>query len=150
MKNIVLVALALTVVLGACKKRTQEHGLGAVLSNTWYLDGTMYKADSVYVGGGQRLSGVSSSPVGHFGLAFSTFPTASGVYRISNSLSAGSLTTAISVATSTHEYSTKGYEGDVNVTLNNGKIIVTVPEIWLKSVPFANDSVRFNGCLLQK
>ena len=156
MKKILLSAAVLAVVFTGCKK-DDDNG-GGTATNQWKIAGTTYTAVSngvnsllgTLIGAGMNGSTGSSFSIGFNGL---TTPTTGGTYKIvsADNLDADdeiSVSASVGSGTGTAYQSTGNDNMTAAVTVNGGKVSVTVPEIWAKNMD-GNDSVKVSGNLTQ-
>lgn len=139
-----LAAATVALLTASCKKDDDNGGSS---SNTWTVNGTNYTATNVVrqsQSGFTLLSATatSGSTSNSVGFIFSSTPTANGKVRIG----ADNGVDIVTASGSTANYSTyDDSKVDASVTVNSGKISITVPDVWLyKGSGSSRDSVKFS------
>lgn len=150
MKKILLGAAALSVMFAtSCKKNDDKSGP----SSTFTLAGTSYTPSSVVKGtnlGMTALMGTDGTNA--FYVLFSAAPTASGTYKIVENASANDQLQIVASSGQTNLYSSIDVSATANVTVNGGKITVTIPEISAERTNVstaATDTVKISGTLIE-
>lgn len=148
--KITLSLLSASLLLAAsCKKDDDKNSGSSASNNSWKLNGQTYTATQVarakqngldYLNATAIVDGKAASSVG---FVFDTAPTASGNVRVGDG--DNQLLIVTTVSNNTTAYSVEGTtKVDASVTVNGGKLTITVPEVWLKNANNLNDSVTFS------
>jgi hypothetical protein len=141
-KLLIIAAAALLIFTGACKKdKTEEPAKG---KNTWALNGTEH---TVAYTNKSETSGstpttllifadapFNAAAVNTLNFSFIVPPAASGTYQL---VGVGAAKTdkqfELFAGSAAGAYAYIGTSVDIEVTVNSGKVTVTIPEIALKS-----------------
>ena len=150
-KLFTLMAAAFVLMAGACKKDKQEN---TSADNSWTLNGvkhTVAFSNKSETSGGTPTTliifadGIPSgaaSNVNTFNISFKKAPAATGTYQLVGGVG-GTLTDnqfELFAGGPEGVYAYLGDKLDVNITVTNGKVKVTFPEISLKSTTSAPDA----------
>jgi len=138
MKKMLLSAAALTLLFTACKKDDNKNNN----SSSWTLGSTSYTATTVVDSSGTIIVGASNGAV-FLSTGASSFVT--GSHKIVEwADSALQIDITAMTAAGAAFSSTDNHNVNADVTVNNGKVSVTVPEVWLTNL-MGTDSLKFSG-----
>ena len=148
MKKLLLGAVALTMLATACKKSDDSTP-----ANSWKVGANSYTAATVAGSGTSGFYTLTAVDASANGLTFTfngtTAPTA-GTYKVSSAIipPAGQVSFVASV--SPKAYSPTGNDNiSAVVTVNSGKVSVSLPNAWAKSSSSATDSVQVSANVTQ-
>ena len=140
MKKILTLVVAALILTSACKKEETEE---PSVKGTWTLGATTYKmafSAKTTTSGGDHLyifaDALPNNPqVNTLNLSFKTAPTATGTYEL---ISAGTTKTTdkhlhIAAGGPAGTYAYLGSALSVTITLKDGKVVLNLPEIAVKS-----------------
>jgi hypothetical protein len=155
MKKIILSLLVTSALFTACKK-DDDNG-GGTTTNQWKIGPNTYTASTGATLQGDALANVAStaSTGSSFTVTFNTVPTTGGTYKIVGGVPSAADEVLITAGTgsltslSYYETSDNVSNPTANVTVENGKISVTVPSVWAKNIT-ESDSLQISGNLTQK
>jgi hypothetical protein len=150
-KLLPLVAIALILFTGACKKKDSEVTPGG--GGSWTLAGVSYK---IAITNRSPTSGSNPTILLNFwdavptadlkvnsvAFSFKETPTTSGTYQLVGGVGGTLTAKQFEIAAGTHTlyYAYLGTAVDVTVTVTNGKIKIVLPEITLKSTSSQPDA----------
>jgi hypothetical protein len=150
MKKLLLPAAALTLIFFACKKKgSGDDGPAPVDGNNkWKVGESSYTASAMSVNGGLITATNDTQSVS---VTFSdgSLPSANGTIPVSHAFGTG-LSIAVTEGTvPVHDiyYSTGKESKNATVTINNGKVTVSVPTVWAKNLK--GDSLQVSANLIQ-
>jgi len=150
MKKILLGAAALSVMFAtSCKKNDDKSGP----SSTFTLAGTSYSPSTVAkqsTGSVTVLMGTDQT--NSFGVMFNTVPTANGTYKIMEDATAADEVQIVAANGQTTLYGSLDNTATATVSVNGGKITVTVPEISAERTNMTTmktDTVKVSGTLVE-
>jgi hypothetical protein len=154
MRKLLLSAAAMTLLFTACKKK-DDNGTGNGLGkNEWKIGSTTYKPLTAQLVSGSNgvLTGIGMNGTNSGTITFyfndATFPTTGGQFKIVDNPNADD-EILINVATSDMSANTKAYGSTANtnasatVTVEGGKISISVPEITVTNTN--SESTTFSG-----
>lgn len=155
MKKILLSALALTTIFTACDKNDDDYmGTGGGLAeNQWKINGTSYAASQVNVTTTGGVIVGTDANGNTFTVTFGNdIPSESGSFKIVAPIDAdeaGEVTVKAAIINNTPAVYTSMTSGqNATVTVTNGKISVTIPQITAKN-PLNSETVNISGNLTQ-
>ncbi|XZF13874.1 hypothetical protein ACTHGU_18990 [Chitinophagaceae bacterium MMS25-I14] len=150
MKKILLGATALSFLFATSCKKKDDGGS----SNSWTLNGASYSVLTATAGGNTltAANGNASNANGVY-FNFTTYPTANGTYKVVENATNANEVDITTLTYSGATFSTYGSTGNDNinatVTVNNGKVSINVPSVWMKNSTTGTDSVKLTANVTQ-
>lgn len=126
--------------------------------NSYTFKGTSYNAATITasVSGGvlqaTNLSATNTVNITNTNIAFGAFPTTSGSYRVvnyNNTPASNEVVIGFADAAGTTYFSTGSENQNATVTVNNGKVSISVPNVWLQSTISQSDSGQYSAHFTQ-
>ncbi len=153
MKKFLFLATAVTLLFASSCKKKDDSGP----SNYWTVNGTKHVVATSTGGGGILGFVENSSATGNllsFEFGSSSLPTSNGTYKIVNPDNITGSANEVVVMPNYGSgglvyYPSKGTNANASVTVNGGKISITVPEIWVVNSLTGNDSVKLSANVTQ-
>ena len=124
--------------------------------NSYTFKGTSYNAATITSAGGvlqaTNLSASNTVNITNTNIAFGAFPTTSGSYRVvnyNNTPASNEVVIGFADASGTDYFSTGSENKYATVTVTNGKVSISVPNVWLQSTMSQADSGQYSAHFTQ-
>jgi hypothetical protein len=154
MKKILFAMLAITLLIASCNKDNTTTTTTAPVNqwtfkgNTWYTFISQFHGDTL-----TAVTDTTQSGYNGVSFVFASVPTDSGVYRVVNyaTIPTGKQVTIFyTTYGSANVFRSMGFDSvNATVTVKNGKVAITVPNVYLQASTTAIDSSQFYGTITQ-